>query len=193
MSNLIPHPTALAPDDGADLITPDPDEPNGLRWTPAKMAAFLRHLSAMHSVSEAARAVGMSRQSAYKLRARLKGQPFDVAWQSLTRRHFDALTQVALERAINGVEVPHFHKGELIHTSRRYDERLTVSLLAMRDRLAPFPQVRGVSPEHTRPDDLDDLLFLVDAGCEHWPAPELLDDLIADDLDEAGGEDTRFE
>ena len=50
-------------------------------WTPAKMAAFLRELKASWSVSAAAASVGMSRQSAYKLRRRLAGQPFDRAWE----------------------------------------------------------------------------------------------------------------
>jgi hypothetical protein len=44
------------------------------------MAAFLRELAATQSVSQAARSVGMGRQSAYKLRKRLAGQPFDQAW-----------------------------------------------------------------------------------------------------------------
>ena len=38
---------------------------------------------------------------------------------------------MALERALNGIKVPHYYKGELIGTSRRYDERLTVALLKM--------------------------------------------------------------
>lgn len=44
------------------------------------MVAFLRALAERRSVAAAARSVGMSRQSAYKLRARLAGQPFDQAW-----------------------------------------------------------------------------------------------------------------
>ena len=47
-------------------------------WTPAKMVAFLRELAASQSVSQAARAVGMGRQSAYKLKRRLP--PFAAAW-----------------------------------------------------------------------------------------------------------------
>ncbi|MEE4537708.1 MAG: hypothetical protein V2J51_04355, partial [Erythrobacter sp.] len=104
-------------------------------WTPARQATFLRALASTQSVAKAARAAGMSRQSAYGLRARLKGEPFDLAWHAAMRCRFDALAEAAMERALNGVEVPHFHKGELIHTSRRFDERLTVALLAMRDRL----------------------------------------------------------
>ena len=44
------------------------------RWTVPKVAAFLRALSESGSVAEAARSVGMSRQAAYRLRARLDGE-----------------------------------------------------------------------------------------------------------------------
>lgn len=40
------------------------------RWTRPKLVAFLRSLGTTGSVTLAARAVGMSRQSAYRLRAR---------------------------------------------------------------------------------------------------------------------------
>src|SRR5688572_23878445 len=108
-----------------DRLLPGPGERHD-GWTPSRQARFLRELAATHCVAGAARAVGMSRQSAYKLRHRLRGQPFDVAWQCAFRRLYDALAEAALERALNGVEVPHFHKGELVHVSRRFDERLTV-------------------------------------------------------------------
>jgi hypothetical protein len=101
-------------------------------WTQQRQAAFLRALAATHNVSAAAREVGMARQSAYKLRARLKGEPFDYAWDAAFQSFFDALAEVAMDRALNEVEVPHFHRGELVGTSRRFDERLTVALLAMR-------------------------------------------------------------
>ena len=44
----------------------------------------------------------MGRSSAYALRARLKGEPFDLAWQAALRCRFDGLAEVALERAITG-------------------------------------------------------------------------------------------
>ena len=90
----------------------------------------------------------MSRQSAYKLRNRLKGEPFDIAWRAAFRLQYDALAEAVIERAIHGVEVPHFHKGELIHTSRRYDERATVALLALRERLRDFGVLKalGLTP-----------------------------------------------
>jgi len=181
MSYLAPIPPAAPADADAFPITPDPDEPGGPHWTAAKMAAFLRTLSASHSVAAGARSVGMSRQSAYKLRARLKGEPFDLAWECATRRQFDALAQAALERALNGVEVPHFHNGELIHTSRRYDERLTVALLAMRERLVPARRYREPAHEHIAPDDFDELVDRVEFGPEGWmPAPAESDETVED-------------
>ena len=44
----------------------------------------------------------MSRQSAYALRARLKGEPFDRAWQAALLNRFDALAEAAMERVEQG-------------------------------------------------------------------------------------------
>jgi hypothetical protein len=112
---------------------PDADDSpsSGPRWTKRKMADFLRALAATHSVKAAAKSVGMSRQSAYKLRSRLKGLAFDAAWDEAFKHSYQNLPYAALDRALNGIEVPHYFKGELIGTSRRYDERLTVALLKM--------------------------------------------------------------
>lgn len=148
----------------ADLAPAHPGRHDG--WTPARQAAFLRALAATHSVAQAARAAGMSRQKVYALRARLKGEPFDLAWHAALRCRFDALAEAAIERALHGVEVPHFHKGELIHTSRRFDERLTVALLAMRDRFGP-PRVRSTHPAFAfGPEDFAALLARVERGPE---------------------------
>lgn len=99
-------------------------------WTVDKQVDFLRMLATTQNVAAAARSVGMGRQSAYKLRARLDDQPFGAAWRLALRNARDSVLDAAIERAVNGVEVPHYWKGELIGTSRRYDERLTTALLA---------------------------------------------------------------
>jgi hypothetical protein len=132
------------------------------------MVEFLRQLAATHSVSEAASRVGMHRRSAYKLRARLKGQPFDIAWEAAFRHGHDNLAHAALDRAINGVEVPHYNNGELVGTSRRYDERLTVALLAMRNRAgAPMLGRYGAAAEYWG-DRWDMLLRRVETGAVDW-------------------------
>jgi hypothetical protein len=115
------------------------------------MAEFLRALASTHSVKAAAEAVGMSRQSAYRLRARLKGMAFDAAWDEAFHHSYRNLPYLALERAMHGVVVPHYHKGELVGTSRRFDERLTVALLRMFNTgdaliiggLDPAPELNG--------------------------------------------------
>ena len=138
-------------------------------WTRERQAAFLRELAASHCVATAARAVGMSRQSAYALRARLKGEPFDRAWQAALLNRFDELAEAAMDRALNGVEVPHYYKGELVGTSRKFDERLAVALLAMRDSFRPGPAPYRTHPAADyRPDDFGPLLERVARGPTTW-------------------------
>lgn len=133
-------------------------------WDLERQAAFLRALSATHSVSEAAKSVGRSRQSAYRLRSRLKGQPFDLAWEVAFHHSYDVLAHTALERALNGVEVPVFFQGEQVGSYRRFDERLTVALLA-RFTMGSNPAFGRLGPaaeRHAR--DFEALLAKLESG-----------------------------
>ena len=49
-------------------------------WTPARQLRFLDELSRTRSVTRAAAAAGMSRESAYRLRKRDPGGLFAAAW-----------------------------------------------------------------------------------------------------------------
>lgn len=118
-----PFPSAFGPAGAPDSVT----RHDG--WSLEKQVGFLRQLSATHSIADAARSVGMSRQSAYRLRSRLKGKAFDLAWEVAFHHSYDVLAHAALERALNGVERPVFFQGEQIGSYRNYDERLTVALL----------------------------------------------------------------
>lgn len=147
-------PYACAPD--------DPARSDG--WSRGRQAAFLRALSATHSVAEAAKSVGRSRQSAYRLRSRLKGQPFDLAWEVAFHHSFDVLAHAALERALNGVERPVFYKGDQVGSYRRFDESLTVALLrsaTLRGNPA-FGRLQPMAERHAR--DFESLLAKVEAG-----------------------------
>jgi len=114
----------------------------------------------------------MSRQSAYRLRARLKGEPFDMAWDAALLCQMDALADAAIDRALNGVEVPHFYKGELIHTSRKFDEKLTIALLSLREKRRPNYMPSTHPAFAYRPDgtgsDFARLLARVERGPERW-------------------------
>ena len=99
-------------------------KPRHNQWTRAKMVGFLRELAATQSVAAAAKAVGMSRTAAYNLRNRLQGQPFALGWEVALEFGLHALAQAVRDRALNGEEVPLYYHGELVGTTRRYDNRL---------------------------------------------------------------------
>jgi hypothetical protein len=54
--------------------------PARARWNPSRQRIFISVLFDTGSVASAARAAGMSRSSAHRLRERLAGTPFDRAW-----------------------------------------------------------------------------------------------------------------
>lgn len=67
---------------------PVPSTPDNTRWTGAKAAAFLKALARHGKVAKAAREVGMSRQAAYRLRARAPqfAQMWDAAMRVVVAR-----------------------------------------------------------------------------------------------------------
>ena len=66
--------------------TPPPAAPRE-QWTPTRQRIFLAALAETGSVARAARAAGMSRSSAHRLRTRLAGTPFDHAWAQAIAFH----------------------------------------------------------------------------------------------------------
>jgi hypothetical protein len=173
----LPELAAPAADEADGESTPEEEAPpplppihvkKGDRWNRHKMTEFLRQLAATHSVSAAAKSVGMSRESAHRLRNRLKGQPFDIAWEAAFRQGYDNLAHAALDRAINGVEVPHYRNGELVGTSRKYDERLTVALLAMRNRYGAPQMGRYGAAAEWWSERWDAMLQRVETGSIDW-------------------------
>ena len=156
-------------------------------WDLDRQVAFLRALSATHSVTEAAQSVGRSRQSAYRLRSRLKGGPFDLAWEVAFHHSFDVLAHAALERALNGVERPVFYQGEQVGSYRRFDEGLTVALLrsqTLRGNPA-FGRLKPMAERHAR--DFESLLAKLQAG-----EPVETGALSPEDPDEFGHRGSAF-
>ncbi len=67
-----------------------PDSPRSFRrdgWTIRRQLAFLDVLTQTRSVTAAARAVGMSRESAYRLRRRPSASLFAAAWGRALEGH----------------------------------------------------------------------------------------------------------
>lgn len=58
-------------------------------WTPARQLHFIHRLAETKSITRACKAVGMSRESAYKLRDRPEARQFRLAWNRALRPDFD--------------------------------------------------------------------------------------------------------
>lgn len=101
-------------------------------WLPDKQHAFIDALAETACVDEACAHVGMSRNSAYALRRRHDAQAFRLAWDAALDYAMRRLADAVIGRAVGGVEVPHYYRGELVGTHRRYDERLAMWLLRHR-------------------------------------------------------------
>ena len=104
-------------------------------WTPETQANFIRALSAMGSVGKAARAVGMGRASAYRLRERPGGRSFAAAWDSAIAMGRTQQFSIAMDRALNGVTIVRVLKGGAIDVSGGPD--MAVVNAALRDEAIP--------------------------------------------------------
>jgi hypothetical protein len=156
-------------------------------WTEEKMRRFIEMLADTGQISLAAKAVGMSRESAYKLKRAPYAAAFARAWDA-ARHHAGAfLEDVAFERAVEGVEHNVYNEyGEVIATKRVVSDRLLMFLLRhlkperySADALArpappPEPVESGLQAMEPRlpappeqllgPEGLEDALQLADIG-----------------------------
>src|SRR3954469_25649366 len=105
-------------------------EPRKDGWTPARQRDFIEELADCGIVREAAARVGLSEQSARRLRRRDDAAAFNIAWEAALQLGADRLRSAAYERAIEGVVRPHFYHGEKVGEERVYDNRLLLALLA---------------------------------------------------------------
>lgn len=99
-------------------------------WTEEKQRRFIEVLADTGLVGAAAKAVGLTRESAYRLRRAAGAESFAAAWDAARHHAGGLIEDIAFERAIEGVGVPVFNEhGEKIASRTRYDNRLLVFLL----------------------------------------------------------------
>lgn len=103
--------------------------------TPQRQVDFIRCLAECGCVVEAARRVGLSTETLYALARRPDAQSFRLAWDIAMDNAVRRIGDNAWSRALHGVAIPHYYKGELIGEHRRWDERLTMFILRYRDPL----------------------------------------------------------
>lgn len=145
--------SAMEPQDTLHFeIVPSRSRHDG--WTPARQRAFVEHLAILGLVGAAARAVGMSAKSAYGLRRRAgEWSSFATAWDRAVELGRARARDLAIERALEGELVPIYHRGRLVGSERRFDNRLIIMALklAWREenapRARPRPSARRRSPK----------------------------------------------
>ncbi len=157
------------PPEGEDMVVPLRVRADG--WSPDRQRAFLENLAACGSVSAAARAVGMSRESAYALRRRAEARGFAQAWDAARLLAAEHLVDLAWDRAVNGMVRPLVYHGEVVGEVRHFDNRLLLGLIAQ-NRQVLAEQGLSAPPELTAAvaGDWDAALARVERG-EFLPDP----------------------
>lgn len=125
-------PADALPDDEAFIaFTPVPRlrrRRNG--WTEQRQHAFIAALARCGSVAGAARAIGMTTRSAYRLLDAEGADDFARAWDEAADQGFARVQMRSLERSLNGDWVPIYRKGKLWRVERRHCDRLAIALLS---------------------------------------------------------------
>lgn len=101
-------------------------------WTPDRQRRFIAALADLGSVKSAAHAVNMTPEGAYLLRRHPQAEEFRAAWEAALALGVQRLEDVAMERALYGVEVPVYHFGAVVGTRRVYNDRLLMFILRNR-------------------------------------------------------------
>ena len=104
-------------------------------WTPERQREFIDHLADTGSVREAAARVGMTEQSAARLRRRAGSAGFAAAWDAALRQTLGTLYAAAMERALHGTVQRRYYHGEMIAEERVHSERLIMFLLDRGERM----------------------------------------------------------
>ncbi|NYT42029.1 hypothetical protein HZY97_14760 [Sphingomonas sp. R-74633] len=126
-------------------FTPVPRKYRVDGWTAERQRAFIDALADTGSVKHAARRINMSPEGAYYLRRQPGAEEFRAAWTAALDHGVQALVDVALERAFDGVPIPIYYKGEQCGEKRWYNDRLLMFLLKhhLPARYDPTPLPRG--------------------------------------------------
>lgn len=123
MQNLVPTQKPV-PD-----FTPVPRKYRYDGWTPERQRAFIAALAETGSVKAAAKRINMSSEGAYFLRRQPGADSFRAAWEAALDHGVQHLLDTAIDRALEGVPVPVFYRGEQCGERRAYNDRLLMFIL----------------------------------------------------------------
>ncbi|MBD2841605.1 hypothetical protein [Erythrobacter rubeus] len=113
-------------------FTPVPIKHRSDGWTAERQHDFIEALADTGSVEAACKHVNMSTVGAYRIRRLPEGESFAKAWEAALDLGVRRLEDIAMERALNGVEEPFYAYGNLVGTRKRYNDRLLMFMLRNR-------------------------------------------------------------
>lgn len=162
-ANALAVPPALTEEDTPEPIHYDPADyrwvpvrrkPRLDGWTEEKQRRFIETLADTGLVNVAAKAVGMSRETAYALRRSERGAAFARAWDKAREHAAGLIEDIAFDRAIEGTEREVLDQsGHVVATRLVHDNRLLQYLLSHlkperygRDRQSAAPQPAEPAP-----------------------------------------------
>jgi hypothetical protein len=116
-------------------------------WTPERQQGFIEALADYGSVRAAANSVGLAPEGAYRLRRQPGAEEFAAAWEAALDHGIRRIEDVAMDRALNGVEVPVYSYGKLVGTRVVYNDRLLMFMLRNRlpERFSPADNPRALN------------------------------------------------
>lgn len=93
-------------------------------WTPDRQRRFITVLAERGGVSAAARAVGMTAQSANRLRRRAGAEGFARAWEAAIEEGRLKAFDEAMRRGRDGYLAPVIRRGVVVGQRHHFDNRL---------------------------------------------------------------------
>jgi hypothetical protein len=121
-------------------------------WSEARQRGFIAALAECGSVTRAARAVGMSPRSAYRLLDADGADDFARAWDAALDTGIERVRASALERSLHGSPVAIIRRGRLLGVETRFNDRLAIALLGGRDSSIAAYRRTAVSRREHRQD-----------------------------------------
>lgn len=98
-------------------------------WTEDAQRGFIAALAECGCVAHAARSVGLTRRSAYRLLGSPGADSFAEAWDQALAYGVERLRDEAMTRALRGGWVAVVRKGRVVRQEFRHNDRLAIALL----------------------------------------------------------------
>ena len=148
-------------------------------WSEERQRGFIAALVKCGSVAAAARSVGLTPRSAYRLADAPGAESFVMAWDEAMKLGMAFIRDDSLDRSLNGAFVPVYRRGKLVRVEHRRNDRLAIAVLGTRDWAADDLRRTALSRREHRLDlaaldaalraEIDRLVDVIHDRCARGP------------------------